>query len=234
MPESNMTETLPGGPTFEMIKVEGGRYIRGGETNSHQVELDGFHMGKNPVTQALWKAVMGVENDPAHFKGDDRPVESISWHDTQEFLQKLNKITGKPYRLPTEAEWEYAACGGNQSEGYQYAGGNKLEEIAWYRENSYGETKSVGMKDPNELGLYDMSGQVWEWCQDWYDRNYYSQCQKKGKVVNPLGPESGTYRVQRGGGWLGPAEVCRVTARGAVDLTDRGDDIGFRLALSLQ
>ena len=135
-------------------------------------------------------------SNPSRYTGDDNlPVEQVSWKDVQEFIQKLNALTGKTYRLPTEAEWEYAARGGNQSQGYKYAGSNTVGDVAWHYGNSDHKTHPVGQKQPNELGLYDMSGNVWEWCQDWYG-DYSSSAQ-----TNPTGPSSGSYRVLRGGSW---------------------------------
>jgi sulfatase modifying factor 1 len=175
----------------------------------HEVELSNFHIGKYPITQALWKAVMGDDNNPSYFKGDNRPVESVSWNDAQAFIQKLNEMneSGGQYRLPTEAEWEYAARGGQLSRGYKYAGSDQLEEVGWYGENSHDETKPVGLKDPNELGLFDMSGNVYEWSRDLYSSNYYEICKKEGKVKDPQGFGKGINRVLRGG-------LYRFNARG--------------------
>ncbi len=235
-------ETLPNGFTFEVILAKGGVFKMGSDdeeayTNekpTHQVRLPGFYIGKYPVAQALWKTVMGEENNPSFFQGNKRPVETVSWEDAQTFLQKLNELTGKGYRLPTEAEWEYAARGGKKSRGYKYAGGNKLKEVGWYHENSHGETKAVGQKKPNELGLYDMSGNVYEWCQDWFGKSYYEQCQKQGVVDNPQGPNKGVGRVIRGGSWNDFARYCRVAYRRSYDPRLRNYNVGFRLVLSLQ
>ena len=188
----------------------------------HKVQLDSFYMGKFPVTQALWKAVMN--ENPSFFTGDSRPVESVSWEDAQQFLEKLNELTGKAYCLPTEAEWEYAARGGQQGKGYKYAGSNKLKEVGWYWENSYFETKAVGLKYPNELGIFDMSGNVWEWCQDWYAA-YPTKA-----VDDPKGPEIGSYPIRRGGSWTYDATLARVADRGCYSPDYRYNDIGFRLA----
>ena len=146
----------------------------------------------------------------------------------------MNDETVRSYRLPTEAEWEYAARGGNKSKGYKYAGSNKLKEVAWYWENSHDETKDVGLKFPNELGLYDMSGNVWEWCQDWYSKEYYEECQKEGTVINPAGPKNGVYRVLRGGGWSNTPQYCRCTNRNLNPPEYRINNVGFRLVFSLQ
>ncbi|MCB9267773.1 MAG: formylglycine-generating enzyme family protein [Lewinellaceae bacterium] len=225
-----------------MILVEGGTFMMGSEDKEayddekpiHEVALDSFYIGKYPVTQALWKAVMSDDNNPSYFKGADRPVEQVSWEDAQEFLQKLNGLMGRSYRLPTEAEWEYSARGGQNSEGYKYAGSNKLKEVGWYSDNSHGETNIVGLKYPNELGVYDMSGNVREWCQDWYSGNYYEECHRQGKVYNPQGPDQGTSRVLRGGSWFSSPLRCRCASRfsNAPRLRHRGH--GFRLCLSLQ
>ena len=188
---------------FDMVYVEGGTFTMGAtseqgsdaysdESPAHSVTVSDFYIGKYEVTQAQWRAVMG--SNPSKFKGDNLPVEQVSWNDIQKFITKLNTMTGKTFRLPTEAEWEYAARGGNQSKGYKYSGSNTLDNVAWYY-NSGGKTHPVGQKQPNELGLYDMSGNVWEWCQDWYG-SYSSSSQ-----TNPTGPSSGSYRVLRGGDW---------------------------------
>ena len=160
-----------------MVYVEGGTFMMGAtseqgsdaydrEKPAHQVTLSSFSIGKYEVTQEEWEAVMG--SNPSYFKGKKLPVEKVSWDNCQKFIRKLNKLTGKQFRLPTEAEWEYASRGGSMSRGYKYAGGNDLGSVAWYDGNSDNKTHEVGKKQPNELGLYDMSGNVWEWCQDWY------------------------------------------------------------------
>ena len=215
------TEILPDGTSFEMIYVKGGSFDMGSkgkdayrwEKPAHKVMLDSFYMGKFPITQSVWKAVMGAENNPSFFQGDERPVETVSWEECQRFLKQQNEMTGKSYRLPTEAEWEYAARGGQLNEAYLYAGSNKLNEVGWYLENSDGETNHVGLKTPNELGLYDMSGNVWEWCQDWYSDKYYRTCFDHGLVENPTGPDKGDDRVIRGGSWLSFPHFCRSTFR---------------------
>jgi formylglycine-generating enzyme required for sulfatase activity len=169
---------------------------------------------------------MGSDPPNLNFKGcDECPVERVSWEEVQEFLRKLNAQTGKNYRLPTEAEWEFAARGGTLSQGYKYAGSNNLSEVAWYTDNAASKTHPVGQKQPNELGLYDMSGNVYEWCQDWKG-NYSSSTQ-----TNPTGAGSGSFRVFRGGGWGGYAWFCRVSDRGSLSPAFRFSDLGFRLAL---
>ena len=217
-----------------MVYVEGGTFTMGAtseqkkpdddEKPTHRVSLSSFYIGKYEVTQALWKAVMG--SNPSHFEGDNLPVENVSWNDCQTFLRKLNAMTGKNFRLPTEAEWEFSARGGNWSRGYQYSGSNVLSDVAWYYDNSGSKTHNVGTKAPNELGIYDMSGNVWEWCQDWYgDYHGYSQ-------TNPTGPSCGANRVYRGGSWGSGAWLCRMAFRDNYTPGSRGNGLGLRLALS--
>jgi len=167
--------------------------------------------------------VMGT--NPSYFKGDSNPVEKVSWNDCQEFIRKLNSLTGRTFRLPTEAEWEYAARGGNQSKGYKYSGSNTLSSVAWYADNSSSQTHAVKTKSPNELGLYDMSGNVYEWCSDWYG-SYQSSTQ-----TNPQGPSSGSDRVLRGGSWEINARCCRVSLRNNYSPDVRYYDHGLRLVL---
>lgn len=217
-----------------MIYVEGGTFIMGAtgeqqnpdsdENPTHSVTLSNYYIGKHEVTQALWETVMG--SNPSYWKGDDLPVECISWDDCQTFLSRLNSITGKNFRLPTEAEWEYAARGGNHSRGYQYSGSDNLNEVAWYNDNS-SQTHKVGTKSPNELGIYDMSGNVWEWCQDWFGE--YS-CKAH---TNPTGPDGGSDRVFRGGSWISSARFCRVSNRIKYAPSAQISNVGLRLALSL-
>ena len=217
-----------------MVRVEGGTFMMGAtseqgsdafddEKPAHQVTLSSFSIGKYEVTQEEWQAVMG--SNPSKFKGAKRPVEQVSWTDCQEFLRKLNLLTGKRFRLPTEAEWEYAARGGNRSIGYKYAGSDNLGNVAWYTDNSGNETHPVGQKSPNELGLYDMSGNVWEWCQDWKG-DYSSSSQ-----TNPTGPAGGSRRVYRGGSWNRYARICRSSIRSSSSPSDRFGNLGLRLAL---
>ena len=195
------------------------------EKPTHSVTVSDFYIGKYEVTQAQWKAVMG--SNPSEFKGDNLPVENVSWNDIQEFIQKLNAQTGKKFRLPTEAEWEYAARGGNQSKGYKYSGSNSIGDVAWYYDNSSSKTHPVGQKSPNELGIYDMTGNVYEWCQDWYDSSAYSSSSQ----TNPTGPNSGSNRVLRGGGWGSAAGGCRVSRRGYSYPDYRFYGFGFRLVM---
>ncbi|MDR1814679.1 MAG: SUMF1/EgtB/PvdO family nonheme iron enzyme [Tannerella sp.] len=230
----NFTET-DNGVDFEMLYVAGGTFTMGctseqggdcwdGEKPAHQVTLSGYYIGKYEVTQAQWKAVMG--NNPSDFKGDNLPVENVSWNDVQEFIRKLNAQTGKNYRLPTEAEWEFAARGGNQSRGYKYSGSNTADNVAWYCDNSGGKTHPVGTKQANELGIYDMSGNVLEWCSDWYD-SYSSASQ-----TNPRGASTGSNRVLRGGSCYYDSLFTRVSNRNCNYPDDRYNHCGFRLALS--
>lgn len=223
------------------------------ESPVHQVTLDDFYIGKYEVTQQLWKYVMtyngetadgeiisscytqeSLNNDSSLLsqgKGNYYPIYEVSYDDIVNiFLPRLNKITGKQFRLPTEAEWEYAARGGNRSQGYKYSGSNNIDDVAWYWDNSSNTTHPVGTKAPNELGLYDMSGNVWEWCSDWYGSSYYSS----SPSTNPTGPSTGSYSVGRGGSWGSSAGYCRVSIRG-IDYPDyRSLKIGFRLAISLK
>ena len=221
------------GVSFTMKLVEGGTFQMGGNDSDassdekpvHNVTLSNYYIGETEVTQALWKAVMG--SNPSSFKGENLPVEKVGWNDCQEFIRKLNQKTGKNFRLPTEAEWEYAARGGKKSKGYKYAGSNNIG-VAWYTDNSSSKTHAVKGKSPNELGLYDMSGNVSEWCSDWYGSDYYG----KSSSVNPLGPSSGSMRVLRGGGWYIDARYCRVSSRGGHFPHGMYGDFGFRLCLS--
>ena len=209
---------------MDFILIYSGVFKRGEQEVSLTKD---FYIGKYEVTQAQWKAVMG--NDPAYFKGADRPVEQVSWNDAMAFCEKLNESGKAPkgwkFTLPTEAQWEFAARGGNKSKGYEYSGSNDLNEVAWYSNNS-DATHDVGEKKPNELGLYDMSGNVWEWCLDWYDG--YGD---KKEVTDPTGPQDGSARVLRGGGWSKGAGYCRVAFRSSYLPDYRYYDFGFRLAL---
>jgi formylglycine-generating enzyme required for sulfatase activity len=184
----------------------------------------GYYIGKYPVTQAQWVAVMG--SNPSIFTGNlSRPVERVSWNDVQTFITRLNSLTGRTYRLPTEAEWEFAARGGNGSLSYKYSGSNNIGDVAWYS-LSRSRTHPVGTKQANELGIYDMSGNVWEWVNDRWG-NYTAEAK-----TNPTGPSSGSNRVIRGGSWGGDAGDCRVSYRSIITPDRRDSDVGFRLALS--
>lgn len=219
-----------------MVYVQGGTFMMGATTEqdsdacpdekpAHQVTLAGFYIGKYEVTQREWKAVMGRKFK--YFEGDNRPVEILSWDDCQKFIQRLNTITGRKFRLPTEAEWEYAARGGNRSRGYKYSGSNDPNKVAWYMDNSEGFSHDVGTKQPNELGLYDMSGNVYEWCQDWYSDSYENQTQ-----ADSTDSESETVRILRGGCWNHPIESCRVSSRMGIGSSAAYFYGGLRLALS--
>lgn len=219
---------------FKMICVDGGTFTMGATSEMenpysnefpiHQVTLNSYHIGETPVTQALWKAVLG--NNPSYYKGDNLPVQNVTWNDCQRFIKKLNQITGKKFRLPTDAEWEFAARGGNNSKHYQYNGSNSLSEVAWYKGNSEKECRPVKCKEPNELGIYDMSGGVWEWCQDWY--GYYSH----NPQINPTGPARGCFRVRRGGSWGNEARECRLSSRRGHQPDFCNSQFGFRLAIT--
>ena len=229
-------EFTVGGVTFKMIDVEGGTFTMGftGDTPSseeenalpaHQVTLSSYSIGETEVTQALWVAVMG--NNPSRYTGDtSRPVESVSWNDCQQFITQLNQMTGMTFRLPTEAEWEFAARGGNMSHGYMYSGSNTLNDVSWNsNNNSTNTTQPVGQKAPNELGLYDMSGSVWEWCNDYYGA-YSANAQ-----TNPTGPASGEERAFRGGAFFNSQGGHRVWFRNHSSAGHYADGLGFRLAL---
>ena len=225
----NKTFTVKG-VSFEMVFVEGGTFQMGSndgdsdEKPVHQVTLSNYYIGKTEVTQELWQAVMGSNPSFSSFKGAKNPVNYVSWNDCQEFIKKLNKLTKQNFRLPTEAEWEYAARGGNKSRGYKYSGSDYLGSVAWYEDNSGNEVHPVGSKSPNELGLYDMSGNVWEWCSDWYG-SYPSSSQ-----TNPTGPSSGSYRVLRGGSFYVGAAGCRSANRFINGPIYRSLSLGLRLA----
>ena len=220
------------GVQFKMVKVEGGTFTMGGteeqlisydnELPLHQVTLADFAIGETEVTQELWAAVMGTT---AYQEEKNLPMEYVSWEDCQKFIAKLNMLTGETFRLPTEAEWEYAARGGQKSLNYHYSGSDTLSNVAWYWENSDQRTHPVATKQANELGIYDMCGNVWEWCQDWY-ANYDATEQ-----TNPVGPEEGTERVDRGGSWTSSAGTCRVAYRGNYNPRKRNSYLGLRLAM---
>ena len=222
------------GVSFEMVYVEGGTFDMGATSEQgsdayddeypvHSVTLSDYYIGRCEVTQELWEAVMG--SNLSWFKGAQNPVESVRGAFCQGFINKLNSLTGRTFRLPTEAEWEYAARGGNKSRHYKYSGSDNIDDVAWHYGNSGGETHEVGTKTANELGIYDMSGNVWEWCSDWYGG--YSA----GAQTNPQGPSSGSFRVLRGGGWSGYAWLCRVSNRFNIDPSSSRSNDGLRLVL---
>ena len=232
-PISNETFTV-NGVSFTMVAVEGGTFTMGAsseqgsdayddEKPTHQVTLSDFSIGETEVTEGLWTAVMG-SNPSNNKKGDNYPVEYVTWNDCQTFIAKLNELTGEAFRLPTEAEWEFAARGGTQSQGYKYSGSNTIGDVAWYYDNSGNAKHPVATKAANELGLYDMSGNVWEWCQDWYGS--YSS----GAQTDPTGPTTGSGRVKRGGSWDDDAGNCRVSNRYFHTPSRRISYLGLRLA----
>lgn len=220
---------------FNMVYIEGGSFMMGAMDNNifaaedekpvHKVTLSDYWIGETQVTQALWFAVMG--NNPSSFKGNpNRPVESVSWYECQKFIDKLNDLTGLAFHIPTEAQWEFAARGGKNSKNkFLFSGSNSIREVAWYSENSDGAPHPVKGLKPNSLGVYDMSGNVWEWCQDWYGR--YNDDVKK----DPIGPQNGIVRVIRGGGWNYDSAGCRVSFRARHSLIEKNNYIGLRLSL---
>ncbi|MEM6807194.1 MAG: SUMF1/EgtB/PvdO family nonheme iron enzyme, partial [Bacteroidota bacterium] len=208
---------------IEMIHVAGGSFKM---APGFRVKLSDYEIGKYPITQEEWTSIMG--NNPSHFKGDKLPVEKVSWEDAQQFIRKINaKHPDMKYRLPTEAEWEFAARGGNQGKGYTYAGSNNLAEVGWYKHNANSRTRKVGQKKANELGIHDMSGNIWEWCEDRYS------VYPTGEFENYTGPTKGSGRVYRGGSWYCYARVCQVSSRGYWSPGDRGSILGFRLSRTL-
>ncbi|MBR5102763.1 MAG: SUMF1/EgtB/PvdO family nonheme iron enzyme [Muribaculaceae bacterium] len=221
------------GVKFKMVKVIGGSFIMGTELGTtfdvplHKVTLSDYYIGQTEVTQALWKAVMGT--NPSEFKGDNLPVEKVSRDDCITFITKLNSLTGKNFRLPTEAEWEFAARGGNRSLGYTFAGSYFCDKVAWFKDNSDGKTHNVGTKLPNELGLYDMTGNVWEWCSDWWDK-YSSDDQTNQTGFDPNSTVANPLRVIRGGGWSAKKESCSMSLHNATEYSVTSTALGFRLA----
>jgi formylglycine-generating enzyme required for sulfatase activity len=221
---------------FEMVRVEGDKFMMGAssqnsdadddERPAHEVTLNTFYIGKYEVTQELWQAVMGNNPSPDYFKGEKLPVVYVDWEkDCKDFIRELNRLTNMNFRLPTEAEWEYAARGGKKSNGFEYAGSNNIDTVAWYDGNSGGFLHPVGQNQPNELGLYDMSGNIFEWCQD-LNGNYSSKAQ-----TNPTGPSSGYYRIIRGGCWISGMGGCRSSFRAHSEPTRRDQITGLRLVL---
>ena len=238
-------EVSVNGTSFNMVKVEGGTFFMGSvpskqesykfnralaakEKGVHEVTLSDYYIGEMEVTQELWVAVMGDESkNPSWHKGAQLPVHQVSWVDCHRFILRLNAITGKKFRMPTEAEWEFAARGGLYSKGYTYSGSNGIDNVGWSNHNSKNVPHKVGLKVANELGIYDRSGNVWEWCQDWYDS--YG----KKPETNPTGPEKGTERVYRGGAFNTNSDVAnRVTYRRSLNPKESSQNIGLRLACS--
>jgi formylglycine-generating enzyme required for sulfatase activity len=267
---------LPNGLYYDMVRIRPGLFVMGSEGEGadddekpeHLVRItQDYYIGVYPVTQAIWQTLMNGHN-PSYFPGDDRPMEQVSWQDIVEggqdegvpegFLPRLNarfpatekELSGFKFRLPTEAEWEYAAKGGhktalspeqvqsflknNQPKAAElytaYSGSDQLKEVGWYDKNSHMETKTVGKREPNELGLYDMSGNVYEWCQDWFDSDFYAKCKEQGIVQDPLNVEEAQFRVNRGGSWSSSPLLCRVSYRDDWPPTFRF--LGFRLVLA--
>lgn len=212
----NYPVTYVQGGTFRM----GSNHGEDDEKPEHSVSVGSFYIGKFEVTQKRWVEIMGT--NPSSYKGcDNCPVENVSWNDVQEFISKLNKKTGKTYRLPTEVEWEYAAKGGNKSKGYEYCGSNNVDEVAWHADNSSRKTHPIGQKKANELGIYDMSGNVWEWCS-----NLFKVYPRSNVVIDQ---KTDTWRVFRGGSWYHDSSYCRLTFRAYNNEHDNFN--GFRLVL---
>lgn len=221
----------------EMVFVKGGKFRmgsnRGGNNEQpvHEVILSDFYIGKYEVLQADWYKVIPKDPSDRYFAGcDSCPVERVSWDHVQEFIRELNRLTGQNYRLPTEAEWEYAAKGGTLSRGFKYSGGNSLDSVAWYDANAGNKAHPTGRKKPNELGIYDMSGNIYEWCSDWYSPDYY----KISPEENPTGPAEGTERIIRGGSWFFDRSGLRVAEREGANPDFRYGYIGFRLCRSAE
>jgi formylglycine-generating enzyme required for sulfatase activity len=236
------TTFIVNGVTFNMVSVAGGTFTMGctseqgndcdsNESPTHSVTLSSFYISKYPVTWAQWAAVTGDITSGCFTSNLSYPVECVvPWHDVQVFIQELNRLSGRTYRLPTEAEWEFAARGGSSSKGYKYSGSNNIDEVAWYGGDGGGNsgftTHPVGTKQPNELGIFDMSGNVTEWVGDWYGD--YTSISK----TNPMGPLLGYHRVLRGGSWVSDAGGCRVSSRGFAEPIENNAGIGFRLVRS--
>jgi formylglycine-generating enzyme required for sulfatase activity len=223
----------------EMILVEGGSFMMGSDETTarkregpaHKVTLDDFYIGKTEVTQALFEQLMGW--NLSYFNCSDCPVNNISWFNVQLFITRLNQTTGKTFRLPTEAEWEYAAKGGKYSKGYRYSGSNNINDVAWYADNANNKSHRVAQKQPNELGLYDMTGNLWEWCHDDMNPSLYTSKER----TNPLylksnNPQQKSMKVLRGSGYEFSATESPVYARDGSTNNVRLPDIGFRLAMS--
>lgn len=228
LPDREMKDSVEtftvNGVTFEMVRVNGSSFRMGAtayndEEPAHYENVPAFYIGRTEVTQALWKAVMG--NNPSYFKGDTHPVERVSWYDCQEFVERLSGLTGCDFRLPTEAEWEFAARGGNRSRRYFFSGSDDVDKVAWYDENSCSMTHPVARKLANELGLYDMSGNVWEWTSDNYSFDYNS-------------PRNSFHKVFRGGCWYNSPTNCHVAFRFCHSPEKSYDNIGLRLAMSVE
>lgn len=234
---SYLTITV-GKVSFKMIRVEGGTFMMGAtqeqqgdawsnEKPVHEVTLSTYYIGETEVTQELWETVMG--SNPSKFKQSRKPVDGIGWYDCETFIHNLNTQTGRKFRFPTEAEWEFAARGGKSSKGYKFSGSNIVDDVAWSEGADDSGTHTVATKQANELGIYDMSGNVWEWCNDWFGE-YPST-----SVTNPQGPSSGTHHVRRGGSWWHLKSSCRVSCRAkssfSADKDEGGSTFGLRIVL---
>ncbi len=215
------------GGSFFMGARDGDKYSYSEEKPPHLVRLSDFYIGQTLVTQDLWQMVMG--SNPSNWKGGHRPVEQVSWNDCQRFIKRLSDMFHEKFRLPTEAEWEYAARGGQLSRDFRYAGSNQLDDVAWHFNNSTAATHEVCMKFANELGLYDMSGNVSEWCSDWYSTAYYMISPEE----NPKGPDTGSFHVIRGGSFSDRATTCRVASRSFLWPTGKLGTVGLRLAMDM-
>jgi formylglycine-generating enzyme required for sulfatase activity len=222
-------------PAPEMIFVKGGEFKMGSvvggadERPVHVVALDDFYIGKFEVSQMEWKTIMSADTNKRFFEGcDSCPVERVSWYNVQEFIDSLNARTGMNFRLPSEAEWEYAARGGTLTKGYKFSGSNSDVNVGWKVGNSGSMTHPIGRKKPNELGIYDMTGNVFEWCSDWYSAQWYQVSQG----INPTGPVEGSFRVIRGGSWFYDHSGLRNTDRESANPSYRYGYVGFRLCRS--
>lgn len=217
--------------SLEMIFVEGGTFVMGSDEGkkdarpAHEVELSDFFIGKFEFTQEQWIAIMG--ENPSELECMNCPVNDMSWEQLMEMIKKLNHLSGRKFRLPTEAEWEYAAQGGNQTKGFLYSGSNNIEEVAWLKPNGGDHQHAVGQLKPNELGLYDMNGNAWELCQDWYDKKFYQRSPRK----NPVNETLAKYRVSRGASWMSPAHYCERHYRNTDHPHHKRGNGGFRLVM---